>query len=238
MDKAQKELNKTYWRARSISAPEGGRTYRYTKYELQPEFLRNGYIDIDSLQSYQIVNFLMKNPQDMKYLIGVKDKLYDNIDTFDPLVEIAERRLVDLLVKRPELAQYFDLQKLSGADVHKLLRSQPQFAEELKDRIKPLRKYKKMELLQHQPDLLPYIDTSEYDSGEIQSILHYQPSLAKHFEPRFKEFTELDVIHLFQDQPELVHKYWDMPRYRNRNTGNKFYDETEMNQFLRKRRLR
>ena len=114
MDKAQKQLIKTYYRKRGISIKEKISTYR--SYEINKYSIDNKYVDLDKLGSYYIGILLENRPQ-------LIDLFKNNLGQLNGGNDIAR-----LLIKQPQLIDYLidNLGQLDAFNISYLLTYQPQ----------------------------------------------------------------------------------------------------------------
>ena len=68
MDKPQKELIKTYYRARTLADEQNDAMYGYNKYEIIPYAFDNGLITVEDNEEYA-ANLIVHNPELIKYFV-------------------------------------------------------------------------------------------------------------------------------------------------------------------------
>jgi len=145
MDKAQKELIKSYYHARNIAVDM--EDHSYYRYELNPYALKNGLLKVDALDGVDMVELIVADPttlddlekasnkiyyrltsMDVSEILQNRPELYDKLSTKFNLNKLTQTSIARILVKQPQLYTKFNLSTLdSGISITELLKSQPRF---------------------------------------------------------------------------------------------------------------
>ena len=167
MDKAQKELVKSYFHARNI-AVEQDMGYSLEEYEISEFVLDNNLIDKKIFTREFIGSLLYKKPQLLKYFIHkisnatvgfllVHHPKYIE-DLKHKIGDVNKFRVGQILFEHPQLIDYFKdrLSELSPNAVSKILQSHPQLIDYFKGRLVDFTLQRSVEVLMEHPELVDY----------------------------------------------------------------------------------
>lgn len=183
MDKAQKELIKTYYRKRNIVVKQEdplNPKNHFRPYEYSVIALKNNLINKDNFHYIDMVEAVINNPEIVKYI--------DNMNIFNDLA------VSSILRKQPKLIEYFK-DRLDNIDnnnfIIRILMKQPQLMEYFKDRF--------------EDDML--------DNSSIENIVELilkQPQLTKYLKYRLHEISDNYVADILKEHPQLIEYFKDL----------------------------
>ena len=206
MDKKQRELIKSYFRARMLMANQEQDGYAHTtleEYEDLVKYTRMGLVDPTPFKRDHILKILKEYPETIKIFKPVLHKIDPDYN------EEGWRRMdfADVLKSQPQLLDYFDLNKLKIAQVADILTEQPELIDYMpKEILAKISPESVGHLVFNHPELADFLDMTkiESDGRWIRSILDKDPKLVRHFKNIEDTMQILDAAKLIADHPELI----------------------------------
>ena len=215
MDKPQKELIKTYYRARTLADEQNDAMYGYNKYEIIPYAFDNGLITVEDNEEYA-ANLIVHNPELIKYFdlnILIDSEITEILTAHPQTVEYFKNMDLDgrvisrVITNRPELADSFDLSTIPPNGFAMAIKANPKLKEKILNQFNFSIENNPDQipnLLKTAPDLAKYYKFNGLDGGIVTQILMDNPELIKYLKNEIKNIDdEMDLIHLFNKQPQL-----------------------------------
>lgn len=203
MDKAQKELIKTYYHARNISVGDNAFQPYYRPYEVSAKTIEMGLVDLEKVDMGDLSVLFINDPEMIKYVDAIPNSV-----------------IATVLGHRPEMIDQLDTSGLNGLQIKKILERQPSLVDQLDTN--RMNTFHITALLQKHPQLFNKLNWQWLDADDIVRILTFQPQLMDDFDygkfdqkelgrmtSRFLRYGEFDTANKFMDK--YMNAEWSEP---------------------------
>lgn len=203
MDKKQKELIKSYYRARKGAIGMNVHSQNYVAYELNREAVENDLVNLNLISFYSasdeyFIKELMRD--DIALLLNKMD--------YDRLRKIASvSNIINELYFHPEVIKNINWEKIRNNEIYPfdiayIVAGLPQYFDD--DFFMSLDGELVTQLLNKKPNLINKVDYNKMGVHDVARLLGKYPELIKYFKGFIPKMDDYDIMHMLADQPELL----------------------------------
>lgn len=239
MDKAQKELVKTYFRARMMLENVDSEGFAYTRlenYENIEDFIEMGLVDVTQFKRDHIIKILKDKPQTIKAFKPVLDKIDPQFVGKDKMARYID--FSEVIGAQPELIKYFDSNKLDWNQITRLIIKHPDLITKFKDQLPAIEYNGVGQILFNHPELVEYFDLTEVkkDHRWMLNLLLQKPQLTKYLDGVEDVFSIVDVSRILERNPDYI-KIVDLNKFPPKEIENYLdsYHSEESKKLIRKK---